>query len=97
MPATAKQYPIYGVQFHPEKNGFEWTPNDVIPHSEHAVMIMQNFANFFVQEGKQWIKRYWRERVALIIVKIIALLTSIISRICWTTLAGELYNYKKIL
>ena len=51
-PATAKDYPIYGVQFHPEKNGFEWIAEEAIPHSEHAVIIMQNLANFFVEEGQ---------------------------------------------
>ena len=49
---TAKDYPIYGVQFHPEKNGFEWVADEAIPHSEHAVIIMQNLANFFVEEGQ---------------------------------------------
>ena len=48
---TAINYPIYGVQFHPEKNGFEWMVDEAIPHSQHAVIIMQNLANFFVQEG----------------------------------------------
>lgn len=48
---AAKDYPIYGVQFHPEKNGFEWVADEVIPHSQHAVRIMQNLADFFVQEG----------------------------------------------
>ena len=49
---SAKKYPIYGVQWHPEKNGFEWTTHETIPHSEHAVMVMQMAANFFVQEGQ---------------------------------------------
>ena len=48
----AKHYPIYGIQFHPEKIGFEWIPDEVIPHSEHAVIIMQSLANFFVEEGE---------------------------------------------
>ena len=51
LPTAAKNYPIYGVQFHPEKNGFEWIPDEAIPHSQHAVIIMQSLANFFVQEG----------------------------------------------
>lgn len=44
-------YPIYGVQWHPEKNGFEWDTDENIPHSEQAVAVMQAMANFFVQEG----------------------------------------------
>ena len=46
-----KKYPVYGVQWHPEKNGFEWTTKEGINHSEHAVAIMQYAANFLVQEG----------------------------------------------
>jgi gamma-glutamyl hydrolase len=28
----AKQYPILGLQWHPEKNSFEWTKHKHIPH-----------------------------------------------------------------
>ena len=45
-------YPIYGTQWHPEKNVFEWTTKEGINHSEHAVMIAQTAANFFVSEGE---------------------------------------------
>ena len=34
------------------KNVFEWTTNQVINHSEHAVMITETAANFFVSEGE---------------------------------------------
>ncbi len=50
---AAYDYPFYGVQWHPEKNGFEWTPHEDIPHTEPAVAVMQGLANFFVQEGRQ--------------------------------------------
>ncbi|XP_064397282.1 gamma-glutamyl hydrolase-like [Halichondria panicea] len=46
-------YPFYGVQWHPEKNGFEWTPHEDIPHTEPAVAVMQGLANFFVQEARK--------------------------------------------
>ena len=42
----------YGTQWHPEKNTFEWTTKEGINHSEHAVMITQTAANFFVSEGE---------------------------------------------
>ena len=45
------KYPFYAVQWHPEKNGFEWTTKEGINHSEHAITIMQMAANFLVQEG----------------------------------------------
>jgi hypothetical protein len=37
----SKAYPFYGSQWHPEKNGFEWTVNEAIPHSSNAVAAMQ--------------------------------------------------------
>ncbi|KAJ8945838.1 hypothetical protein NQ314_009023 [Rhamnusium bicolor] len=45
-------YPIYGVQFHPEKNQFEFKKSG-IPHSIEAVYVSQYFANFFVNECRK--------------------------------------------
>jgi gamma-glutamyl hydrolase len=51
--------PIYAVQYHPEKNIFEWgtydsgAPYDVINHSPHAVIAAQSLANFFVAETRK--------------------------------------------
>lgn len=45
--------PFYAVQFHPEKNNFEWIKKENTPHSSNAIRISQYFANFFVDEGKQ--------------------------------------------
>jgi GMP synthase-like glutamine amidotransferase len=47
-----KQYPIYGVQFHPEKNAYEWKVTNKIPHTASAISVGQYFANFFINEGK---------------------------------------------
>ena len=48
----AKHYPIWGVQFHPEKNIFEWSSKyRSIPHSAAAVRAAQYFAEFFVNQG----------------------------------------------
>lgn len=54
----AFNYPIYGSQWHPEKNPFEWgktdgIPNEAINHSRHAVKIAQFAANFFVDEARK--------------------------------------------
>ena len=46
-----KRYPIYGVQWHPEKNPFEWTTAENIPHSADAILAAQFVANFFVNQG----------------------------------------------
>ena len=47
-----KQYPIYGVQFHPEKNAYEWRATNNNPHTANAILVGQYFANFFINEGK---------------------------------------------
>lgn len=48
----AKDFPFYAVQWHPEKNGFEWGITAATDHSEHAVAIMQMTADFFVEEAR---------------------------------------------
>lgn len=50
-----RRYPYYGVQFHPEKNSFEWIMGKKIPHGKNAIRASQYFADFFVNEG-QWKK-----------------------------------------
>ena len=50
---SAHHYPIYGVQWHPEKDLFEWTTAEVMKHSYHAVRVTQTAANFFVQEARK--------------------------------------------
>jgi gamma-glutamyl hydrolase len=47
------RYPIYGLQFHPEKNIYEWGLGRYQPHSEEAIRAAQYFGNFFVNEGKE--------------------------------------------
>jgi hypothetical protein len=47
------RYPIWGVQWHPEKNIYEWgikdnAPFEEINHSRQAVRVAQWTANFFV-------------------------------------------------
>ncbi|XP_049777986.1 gamma-glutamyl hydrolase-like isoform X1 [Schistocerca cancellata] len=49
----SRLYPFYGVIFHPEKNAYEWKSNKNIPHSSDAVVAMQYFANFFVNEARK--------------------------------------------
>jgi len=48
-----KTIPFYGVQWHPEKAPFEWTPNEAIPHSSIAVQLAQSMANFYVNEARK--------------------------------------------
>ncbi|RWS27148.1 gamma-glutamyl hydrolase A-like isoform X1 [Leptotrombidium deliense] len=52
----AKKYPIYGVQFHPEKNAYEFIVNSNhrnTPHSFNSILTTQYFANFFVNETRK--------------------------------------------
>mmetsp|Transcript_85631 Transcript_85631/g.266272 ORF Transcript_85631/g.266272 Transcript_85631/m.266272 type:complete len:352 (-) Transcript_85631:6-1061(-) len=55
----AKKYPIYGVQWHPEKNNFEWglrsdgRPFEAINHSPEAVFASQSLADTFVGECRR--------------------------------------------
>jgi len=55
----AQKYPIYGSQWHPEKNNFEWgmshdgTPYEAINHSPEAVYCSQSLVNFFVGEARR--------------------------------------------
>lgn len=47
------RYPFYGLQFHPEKNLYEWMRTKHIPHGKYASQISQYFANFFVNEARK--------------------------------------------
>lgn len=52
----ALSYPFYGVQFHPEKNSFEWKLDKHhmnIPHSVDATRLTQYMADFFVGEARK--------------------------------------------
>ncbi|KAJ9583235.1 hypothetical protein L9F63_022425 [Diploptera punctata] len=48
-----KHYPFYGVQFHPEKNNYEWKEGKNHPHNANGVRTSQYFANFFVNEARK--------------------------------------------
>ncbi|OMJ89509.1 hypothetical protein SteCoe_8305 [Stentor coeruleus] len=48
----ARNYPIWGTQFHPEKNLYEWGQNS-IPHFYDAVVMTTYMANFFVSQARK--------------------------------------------
>jgi gamma-glutamyl hydrolase len=48
----AKKYPIFGSQFHPEKNLYEWN-QDSIPHFYDAVTMSTYLSNFFVAQTRK--------------------------------------------
>lgn len=48
----AVNYPFWGLQFHPEKNSFEWVDAFTsVPHSPSAIKSGLYFAEFFVNQG----------------------------------------------
>lgn len=50
----AISYPFIGVQFHPEKNIYEWSSREPrIPHSKHAVHVSLYFATHFVNMARR--------------------------------------------
>ncbi|XP_024366130.1 gamma-glutamyl hydrolase 1 [Physcomitrium patens] len=48
----ARKYPILGVQWHPEKNAYEWGV-DNIPHSADAIGVTQSVANYLIAEARK--------------------------------------------
>ncbi|XP_059662747.1 gamma-glutamyl hydrolase 2-like isoform X2 [Cornus florida] len=52
----AHSYPVTAFQWHPEKNAFEWGLK-MIPHSEDAIQVTQQVANFFVSEARKSLNR----------------------------------------
>ncbi|CAG9770693.1 unnamed protein product [Ceutorhynchus assimilis] len=48
-----KDFPFYGIQFHPEKNQFEFKRNKGFPHTFNSIKVAQYFANFFVNECRK--------------------------------------------
>jgi hypothetical protein len=45
-------YPIFGIQWHAEKPGFEWDSNEDLNHSVQSVVAMQYMANSFVAQAR---------------------------------------------
>ncbi|KAF5730748.1 putative Gamma-glutamyl hydrolase precursor [Tripterygium wilfordii] len=54
--AQAYSYPVTAFQFHPEKNAFEWG-SSMIPHSEDAIQVTQQAANFFISQARKSLNR----------------------------------------
>lgn len=47
-----KNYPFYGVQFHPEKPAYEWKPGQNIPRGEKIVIANRYFYDQLVYVAK---------------------------------------------
>ncbi|XP_050544522.1 gamma-glutamyl hydrolase B-like [Daktulosphaira vitifoliae] len=55
----AKNYPFVGLQFHPEKNAYEWERND--PHDWDAIYSARFFYDWFLNECRQNKHKYINE------------------------------------
>ena len=51
--AEGKKYPVYAVQFHPEKNAYMFSPEGKIDHGKTSIEIMQEMSTFFVEECRK--------------------------------------------
>ena len=49
----SKEYPFFGVQFHPEKAQFIYYPDTKIDHSADSIFYNRYFADFFVHQCRQ--------------------------------------------
>lgn len=49
----AYKYPVYAVQWHPEKNNFVWMPKAHINHNASAIRVSQYFADLFVAQARK--------------------------------------------
>jgi len=59
----AFEYPIFGSQWHPEKNAFEWQTMDGVPaedinHGAQAVVAAHYTADFFVRQARRNRNKY---------------------------------------
>jgi gamma-glutamyl hydrolase len=59
LTVTFCRFPFYGVQFHPEKNPYEWVPNKNITHTPNAILTSQYYAQFFVNECRKSPNRFY--------------------------------------
>jgi GMP synthase-like glutamine amidotransferase len=48
-----KKYPIYGVQFHPEKATTIWIGTTDAPHTQDSRALVQHYSNFIVDEARR--------------------------------------------
>ncbi|XP_074657334.1 gamma-glutamyl hydrolase-like [Tubulanus polymorphus] len=49
----ARNYPIYSVQWHPEKFSFHWNMKANTPHTSRAIEFGQTLGRFFISEARR--------------------------------------------
>ncbi|KAJ4454700.1 putative Gamma-glutamyl hydrolase A [Paratrimastix pyriformis] len=48
-----RKYPVYGLQWHAERNQYEWGTGEKLDHSVEAVRAVEWVVNYFVQDCRQ--------------------------------------------
>lgn len=54
----SRYYPFFGIEFHPEKNLYEWNDNSAILHNSEAIKASQYFANMFIDNTRKSLHKY---------------------------------------
>uniref|UniRef100_A0A8D8U8K1 folate gamma-glutamyl hydrolase n=1 Tax=Cacopsylla melanoneura TaxID=428564 RepID=A0A8D8U8K1_9HEMI len=47
-----KSYPYVGLQFHPEKNAYEWDEKQTNPHNHDAIITARIFSDWFIDKAR---------------------------------------------
>jgi len=53
-----KKYPVYALQWHPEKNPFEWKPVPLVEHTLQSVEVSQYMTDFLISEARKSNHKY---------------------------------------
>lgn len=48
-----KKYPIYAVQYHPEKIAYLWRPENDVPRSANALELSRHYINYFIDDCRK--------------------------------------------
>lgn len=54
----AKKYPVLGLQWHPEKNSFEWTRHKNIPHGYWSSEVTHQTIRFYINETRRSLSHF---------------------------------------
>ncbi|XP_006012487.1 gamma-glutamyl hydrolase [Latimeria chalumnae] len=57
----AYRYPVYAVQWHPEKNPFEWIVKRGMVHTPQAIKVSFYMADFFINEARKNVHKFSSE------------------------------------
>jgi len=56
-----KLFPMYLLQIHPERTTNEWFDSCVIPHTNEAMLLAEEMANYFIEDARKNSHRFESE------------------------------------